>query len=497
MLKTWYETDMCSHKPDITPFMSLPQHPIFRSKWNSRAFLDQLRLWLSTDQNVKEKDKEKLEKQGNTRRHLLRMTVMLNTIGVIKKGYYRIGEKEIKLKPDRLKTILYNHKSKLQPSKTIPLSEATTSPYPSTIVKVVNDDCLIVYKSLVSKGYRPVILNMANANSPGGGYKRGDGAQEETLFRRSNYYQSLDLSLDDEKPSARFYCTSGCDLEPFEENDKLYPMDTFGAIYTSGLTVFRSPEPTGYAFMDVPMYDVCAIAMAAYRDPKLENKKFLSAKHSLGTRKKIENVFAIAYQHKHDCLVLSALGCGAFRNPPTHVAQIFKSVIEQYAGYFKCIYFSIIDDHNAGHDLNPTGNYQPFQEILDNKTFEPKRHKTIDMMIGPRRILKETRSKEVTLSDIRICYLTPCHYGGKCENIKMNNIAESIRIHHCVHLQVIQQHVKKSRMINICYGFDIGKNVHMEVNVVYVKMIRCIQLNMNIRYFVLMVENAKTWKMNI
>jgi uncharacterized protein (TIGR02452 family) len=59
---------------------------------------------------------------------------------------------------------------------------------------VINDDCAIVYKNLVSKVYRPVILNMVNANNPGGGYRRGDGAQEETLFRRSNYYQSLDLS---------------------------------------------------------------------------------------------------------------------------------------------------------------------------------------------------------------------------------------------------------------------------------------------------------------
>ncbi|CAF4470924.1 unnamed protein product, partial [Adineta steineri] len=108
------------------------------------------------------------------------------------------------------------------------------------------------------------------------------------------------------------------------------------------------------------MYDVCGIAMAAYRDPKVD-KNLLTSKYSIGTRKKIENIFAIAYQHKHDCLVLSALGCGAFRNPPKHIATIFKSVIDQYAGFFKSVYFAIIDDHNTGQDFNPNGNYEPFR----------------------------------------------------------------------------------------------------------------------------------------
>ncbi|CAF1539704.1 unnamed protein product, partial [Rotaria sordida] len=30
---------------------------------------------------------------------------------------------------------------------------------------------------------------MASATRPGGGYRKGDGAQEENLFRRSDYYQ--------------------------------------------------------------------------------------------------------------------------------------------------------------------------------------------------------------------------------------------------------------------------------------------------------------------
>ncbi|CAF4073066.1 unnamed protein product, partial [Adineta steineri] len=283
--ENWYETEMCGYKPDIMPFMSDPHHPIFRYKWNSQAFLDQFHRWTSKKPHSNDKNQVEHEKLCNHKRHLLRMTVMLNTIGVIKKGYYRIGEKEMKLKPDRIKTIVYNHKSKLQHGKTILLSQALQCPYPRTSVEVINEDCLIVYKKLVSQGCQPVILNMANATTPGGGYRRGDGAQEETLFRRSNYFQSLDRELDDGKPSARFYCNSNGELEALNARDSLYPMDNYGAIYTSGMTVFRQPEEIGYPFMDIPMYDVCGIAMAAYRDPKVD-KNLLTSKYSIGTRKK-------------------------------------------------------------------------------------------------------------------------------------------------------------------------------------------------------------------
>jgi hypothetical protein len=49
----------------------------------------------------------------------------------------------------------------------------------------------------------------------------------------------------------------------------------------------------------------------------MDNKTLLTSKYSIGTRKKIENIFDLAHQHKHDCLVLSAFGCIAFRNPLT------------------------------------------------------------------------------------------------------------------------------------------------------------------------------------
>ncbi|CAF3772226.1 unnamed protein product [Rotaria sp. Silwood1] len=404
----WYETKMHDIKPDIVTIISDHQHPIFRYKWNAENWLEQMKKLDTADRRLRKYDLD---------RHLLRVTVMLNTIGVLRKKKYIVDGEEVKLKLQRLQTILYDHRSKLFHGKTISETELK-KPYSSTSVIVTNEDCLVLYEKLVSEGHRPLLLNMANATNPGGGYRKGDGAQEENLFRRSDYYQSLDLEIADKDRSERFYCTPKYDIKRPSGYFELYPMEEFGAIYTSGITVFRGTEAQGYPYMKDPLYNVCSIAMAAYREPVLTKKNMLENKFATNTYKKIENIFAIGHHHKHDCLVLSALGCGAFKNPPEHVALLFKSVIYQYAGYFEKIYFAIIDDHNTGNRINPRGNFIPFKEILDGLIVYPPKTICVNGASGPYRILQKLPNGTITLSDSCIQNLPPCHHATQCRDIK-------------------------------------------------------------------------------
>ncbi|CAF1531382.1 unnamed protein product [Adineta ricciae] len=150
--------------------------------------------------------------------------------------------------------------------------------------------------------------------------------------------------------------------------------------------------------------------MAAYSGPRL-NGNMLASKFAVGTRKKIENIFAVAFQHKHDSLVLSALGCGAFKNPPGHVAELFRSVIEQYAGFFRRITFAILDDHNSGRFFNPEGNFQPFVTLLDGVVITPLSPMNTPLTIfGPYRLL----SDGLTTSDVCICNKLLCTFGATC-----------------------------------------------------------------------------------
>lgn len=409
---TWYETTMPRYKPDIMQFIASPEHDIFRYQWNPRIWCEQFKNTIS-DALGEKQTRDRRDTPSDIIRHRLRVTVMLNTLAIVRKENYMIREQRFQLKINKnMKTIVYDHRSKLEQGGNLPM---TKPPYHNTRVDVFNEDCVVVYERLVKSNYKPLLLNMANATSPGGGYRRGDGAQEENLFRRSDYFRSLDTGLDQwlSERSKRFHCSSSCQLDPLADHNSMYPMHEYGAIYTSGLTVFRQSEETGYAFMEGPLENVCSLAMAAYRDPKIDEDK-LAPKYAVGTRKKIENIFAIAFHHKHDSLVLSALGCGAFKNPPTYVAELFRSVIEQYAGFFKLITFAILDDHNAGRRFNPHGNFAPFQSILDGLVVSPlspisKAH----MIFGPYRLL----SDGLSVSDVCILDKTLCKFGASCTDI--------------------------------------------------------------------------------
>ncbi|CAF4696989.1 unnamed protein product [Rotaria sp. Silwood1] len=412
-IETWYQTEMVRYKPDIIQFVANLDHPIFHYKWNSDIWLEQFQSTNSLNLMTNNNSTYHSNISSDQIRHLLRMTVMLNTIGVIRKKKYLMNNQQVILNLDsKLKTIIYNHESLLEYSQSI---ELITIPYRETKVKVFNEDCIIVYQDCCKKYKKPLLLNMASATSPGGGYRKGDGAQEENLFRRSDYFRSLDIDLDhiQEEIPERFYCSSDSEICCLSDPMTMYPMDEYGAIYTSGLTFFRKSEDKGYSYMEKPLEDVCSLAIAAYRNPKLDGN-MLSPKYAVGMRKKLENLFSIAYKHKHDCLILSAFGCGAFKNPPDHVAKLFHSVIEQYAGFFQTIIFAIINDHNTGQQHNPQGNFKSFKDELDGLIFQPilplNKPNTIS---GPYRISCDG----LTTNDVTIFDLQPCPYAAKCNEL--------------------------------------------------------------------------------
>ena len=64
----------------------------------------------------------------------------------------------------------------------------------STVIKVYNCDTLVGTKRMIDQGMKPLVLNMASNFVPGGGVRKGSRAQEECLFRRSNYFLSLDTN---------------------------------------------------------------------------------------------------------------------------------------------------------------------------------------------------------------------------------------------------------------------------------------------------------------
>jgi hypothetical protein len=200
---------------------------------------------------------------------------------------------------------------------------------------------------------------MCSPLRPGGGVLTGALAQEESLCTRSTLFASL--------------------------RDDFYRLPDDGAVYSPDVLVFRDT-----AQRDLPKQDwffVDVISCAALRFPDIVVAKRPNGSSSSGTSNtgvaesgeaesagtrvrereskavyeyaeessreamalKVRLILQIAKEKHITHLILGALGCGAYRNPPAEVAKVFRRVIcgdRRHAGVtgIEEILFAIFDD---------------------------------------------------------------------------------------------------------------------------------------------------------
>jgi hypothetical protein len=194
------------------------------------------------------------------------------------------------------------------------------------------------------------VLNMANAHVPGGGYVEGMVAQEENLFRRTDcHYSVKDEHL---APGSR-------DRYSGEQVALLSGRD--GRVYldvSSPRVCIRGPEDRsrpdlGYAWLpDEAVFPFVELRAAAVdrRDGAPFNREEMA--HRVCAQ--LDTLVAGGVRH----VVLSAFGCGAFRNPASEVARLYRHALQARAGHFDCVAFAIF---HAGYGPD---NYTPFREVL-------------------------------------------------------------------------------------------------------------------------------------
>lgn len=269
-----------------------------------------------------------------------------NTVQIVNSGFY-ITENGIIVKlPSDLRmaegSFLYEKEFSV---KNVPALKQ------KTIVEVTEKDCLKESIRLTQEGYYPAVLNMANRQRPGGGVINGSRAQEESIFRRTNIFRSLYQF----SPLAGYFGV--------RQKQEQYPLDqNFGGIYSPDVIIFRDSENNGCKLLEKPEY-VAVITVAAMNRPEIDSRGKISSHLVDGVKNKIRTIFRIALRHRHDALVLGAWGCGAFRNPPKHIAALFHEVMneKEFKDKFKKIVFAIIEDNNSRKSHNPEGNLIPFR----------------------------------------------------------------------------------------------------------------------------------------
>ena len=270
-----------------------------------------------------------------------RIGIYMDTIAISNIGSYQTKKgTEVKIPVNIGKSELYDTEIKI---------DFHSLPNYNTQVKVINEDSFIAAEKLINEGLKCAVLNMASWVMPGGGALKGSSAQEESLFRRSNLFQSLYRF---KTPLAKEY-----GLKPKE---KQYPLDVnYGGVYSEAITVFKGTEANNCPLLEKP-FQVDVVSVAAYKNPILENGELPKEVREI-TINKIKTILNICLINGNDSVVLGAFGCGAYHNPPREIAKLFKEVINStdYKNKFKEIVFAIIDDKNSN------GNFESFRRIFE------------------------------------------------------------------------------------------------------------------------------------
>ncbi|KZL71783.1 mitochondrial chaperone bcs1 [Colletotrichum incanum] len=233
-------------------------------------------------------------------------------------------------------------------------SSACPAHTPRPKIKIVNADTLNAAIDLAAQrpdGGRVAVLNMASDIHPGGGWLKGAVAQEEAMCYRSSLYLSL--------------------------HKRYYPFKRRGGVYTPDVVVIRSDMASGHrllvpgvAYADLPVVSV--LSVAAIRRPEVRRRQVMTAAGTeevwefarAGDRaltlEKMRLCLRMAASRGHSLLVLGALGCGAFRNPPEEVARCWLEVLDEAefgGGWWKEVWFAVYDRKNEG-------NSEVFDELL-------------------------------------------------------------------------------------------------------------------------------------
>jgi uncharacterized protein (TIGR02452 family) len=197
---------------------------------------------------------------------------------------------------------------------------------------------------------KPVaVLNLASERSAGGGWQNGALAQEEALCYRSSLYLSLHKSY--------------------------YPLPSLSAIYSPSVLIIRDAMSRGHNLLvpaekstNLPVTSV--ISVAALRRPALtaDGKGYKNEDQRAETKRKIRLTLRVAALGGHTKLVLGALGCGVFANPPNQVANCFIEVLREkefQGGWWESVVFAIMDNvkgEQGGKD--GVGNFGEFYRVL-------------------------------------------------------------------------------------------------------------------------------------
>ena len=159
-----------------------------------------------------------------------------------------------------------------------------------------------------ARGEAVIALNFASARNPGGGYRGGSEAQEESLAR-----------------SSALVATQEARMSYYHDNrshkSTLY---RDAMIFSPEVPVFRDEDGV---LLDTPYVAGIITAPAPNAGALRSDDERGRAAETL--RRRMRAVLALAAEAGADRLILGAWGCGVFRNDPDMVARLWAGALDE------------------------------------------------------------------------------------------------------------------------------------------------------------------------
>lgn len=175
-------------------------------------------------------------------------------------------------------------------------------------------------------------LNMANAFVPGGGYVEGMVAQEENMFRRTDCH----FRVDDDSLAAGGDRYVPAMTRLLSAGDGAVYLDVDRPRVCMRGAEDRSRDDLGYRWLGddevFPFYEL----RAAAQDMR-GGGRFNDAEARRRISCQLDTLIDGGVRHA----VLSAFGCGAFRNPADVVARLYREEIDRRREHFALVAFAI------------------------------------------------------------------------------------------------------------------------------------------------------------
>ncbi|KAH9833569.1 uncharacterized protein C8Q71DRAFT_189605 [Rhodofomes roseus] len=194
------------------------------------------------------------------------------------------------------------------------------------------------------------ILNFASATKPGGGFKNGAQAQEESIARSSTLYPTLTTSL-----SQTFYSV--------HEKDRKDGFYTHAMIYSPGVIVFRDDDGGWIEPLDVDVLTSAAVNAGVVRQRLHDRLDDAAVEGKVETvmRERMARILYLFEKQGVKSLVLGSFGTGVFRNNVNLVANVWADLLVEPGARFKSTF-----DHVVFAILGKA-TFEEFERVLEQR----------------------------------------------------------------------------------------------------------------------------------